>query len=257
MALTIEQLGVTLDGRAALDGISARIERGRVTAVLGPNGAGKSTLLRAVIGLVAASGSVAIEGRALDSLTSRERARTIGYLPQQAVVHWNLRVADLIALGRMPHHGPFAAPGTEDRAAVDQAMIAADVISLADRLVDTLSGGERARVLLARVLAGQPDWLLADEPLASLDPAHQLDLLERLAVLARQGTGVVIVLHDLAHAARVADDVIVLQQGRVLAQGTAAAMLTPDLIRRAYGIDVAMLGDGDRRIPVPIRHSLG
>jgi iron complex transport system ATP-binding protein len=127
-------------------------------------------------------------------------------------------------------------------------MVATETTHLADRPVNELSGGERARVLLARVLAGEPDWLLADEPLASLDPAHQLDILDRLQQVARSGAGVAIVLHDLLHAGRVADDVLLLKQGRVLASGDAATVLTPQNLRAAFEIEVSVDRDAQGRL---------
>lgn len=252
MALILDQLTVALGGARVVDRMSVAFAPGRVTAILGPNGAGKSSLLRAMAGLIGASGSATMDGVAITVMPPRERARRIGYLPQQPTVHWSISVAELVALGRMPHRSPFAAPSTADVAAIEAAMAATDVAAFADRTVDTLSGGERARALLARVLAGSPQWLLADEPLASLDPAHQMDLLERLQALAKTGVGVVMVLHDLAHAARFADDVLLMKAGRSLGYGTVSEVMTPDVLRAAFGIEVAMLRDGDRLVPVPV-----
>lgn len=242
MALSFDGVGVTLGGRAALSDVSARFAGGRITVVLGPNGAGKSSLLRAAAGLVAATGAIAIDGVQVAALPRQERARRIGYLPQDHVVHWNLPARDVVALGRLAHRAPFAAESAGDAAAIERAMAAADVGHLAERGVLTLSGGERARVLLARVLAGEPAWLLADEPLASLDPAHQLDLLDRLRAVADAGAGVVLVLHDLAQAARIADAVLFLDRGRV-----AGATLDTATIARVFGVSVEHAG----RLPVP------
>src|SRR3569623_2757068 len=153
-------------------------------------------------GLVRPSlGHVAIDGEEIGAMAARERARTIGYLPQQSDVAWNMIARDVVALGRLPHRTGLAA----DEAAVASALGATDSADLADRRIGELSGGERSRILLARVLAGEPRWLLADEPLASLDPAHQLDILDRLRGVAQGGAGVVIVFHDLGHAASIAD----------------------------------------------------
>lgn len=174
------------------------------------------------------------------------------------MVHWNLPVRELVALGRLPHRSPFAAPSEADRAAVAAALAATDTVHLADRGADALSGGERARVLLARVIAGAPDWLLADEPLASLDPVHQLDMLEQLRTLAATGMGVVIVLHDLIQAARAADDVLLLNQGRVVRFGTAAEALAHQPLREAFGVEVMVIPDEQGRLlPVPIGRTKG
>ncbi len=244
MELTIDGLSVTLSGRRVLEQVSAALRPGRVTAILGPNGAGKSTLIKTAAALIApATGSVRLGDRDVAALDPRERARRIGYLPQNASVHWNVASYEVVALGRVPHRSPFAAPGPLDLEAVTQAMAATETTHLADRPVNQLSGGERARVLLARVLAGEPDWLLADEPLAGLDPRHQLDILDRLQEVARQGRGVAIVLHDLLHAGRVADDVLLLKEGRVLACGEAGEVMTPDNLRIAFEIEVSVTQD--------------
>jgi iron complex transport system ATP-binding protein len=196
---------------------------------------------------------VKLGGRLLARLEPRERARRIGYLPQEATVHWDVTVADLVALGRLPHRAPFAGLSPADRTAIDAAIAATGIRPLVDRSVTQLSGGERARVLLARVLAGQPEWLLADEPLASLDPVHQLDLMDRLRALAADGMGVVIVLHDLVQAARAADDVLLLRDGRTVAFGPAATALAHQPLRDAFGVEVMVIGDDQGRLlPVPI-----
>ncbi len=199
------------------------------------------------------AGHVRLAGRAIARIDPRERARTIGYLPQDATVHWNVRVRELVALGRLPHRAPFAGPSAEDVSAVIQALAATGTLALADRPTDELSGGERARVLLARVLAGTPKWLLADEPLASLDPVHQLDMLDQLRALAGQGMGVVIVLHDLVQAARAADDVLLLKAGRAVTFGPTREALAHGPLREAFGVEVMVVADAEGRLlPVPI-----
>ena len=251
MDLTVRDLRVTLGKRRALDGVGVVLRPGRVTAILGPNGSGKSTLVKALAGLI--PGDVRFGNRRIDALPPRERARLIGYLPQDGVVHWDVTVEGLVALGRLPHRAPFAGLSPEDYDAITEAMLATDTADLAGRLVTELSGGERARVLLARVLAGQPEWLLADEPLASLDPVHQLALLDRLRALAGQGMGVVIVLHDLVQAARAADDVLLLNRGKVVAFGPAAEALTARTLAEAFGVEVMLVRDeAGRMLPVPI-----
>ena len=236
MSLAACDLFLSLGGNRVLDAVSAGFGAGRVTVVLGPNGAGKSTLLACLAGLrTADSGQVRIGGVARQDCDPRDLARRIGFLPQSADVFWDVDVATLVALGRFPYRGRWGETGA-DAAAVKAAMAATDVAYLQGRIVNTLSGGERGRVLLARVLAGTPEWLLADEPLASLDPAHQLDVLDCLRRTAAQGAGVVVVLHDLNQAARVADDVLLMREGRVLAFGPPDAVLTPDLIAATYGV---------------------
>lgn len=245
MELTLADIRVRLGVIQALDGVSIRFASGRVTAILGPNGAGKSTLASVTAGLrVPDTGSVTLGDRPLAALPSRERARLIGYLPQSAALHWNIAVRELVALGRLPHRDPFGGVAAADWVAVDRAMEATDTTAFAARPTAELSGGERARVLLARVLAGEPRWIVADEPLAGLDPAHQLDVLARLRDAARAGAGVVLVLHDVSHAARAADDAVLLAGGRTVASGPVADVMTPARLREVYGIDVFVGTDG-------------
>lgn len=244
MALILSGVSAMLGGRHVLERVDAAFQPGRIAVVLGPNGAGKSTLLRVAAGLIAADGQVLLDDRAVAALPPRERARTIGYLPQDHAVHWDVTARELMALGRAPHRSPFAAESDLDRQAIAHAMAATDTADLADRRVLSLSGGERARALLARVLAGEPQWLLADEPLASLDPAHQLDLLDRLRAAADAGMGVILVLHDLAQAARIADDVLVLAHGQV-----AATDLSSETIASVFRVGVDYAGP----LPVPTR----
>lgn len=254
MDLGFSGLSLTLRGRSILSGVSGAFRQGRVTVILGANGAGKSTLLACLAGLrVSDSGSVTLGGRNIHALARRERARAIGMLPQQADIHWDVEVRALVALGRLPHAGRWGLSAA-DHAAVDAAMAATDCTQFARRKVLRLSGGEQGRVLLARVLAGEPQWLLADEPLASLDPAHQLDVLDRLKACAAAGAGVAVVLHDLTQAARVADEVMVLKEGRLLAFGARDDVLTPEILAAAYGVAVHVgeSADGDRLI-VPVR----
>lgn len=234
--LAVEGLTLNLGGRRVLDAVSAAFTPGRVTAVLGPNGAGKSTLLSCLAGLHSPDkGGVLVGEQPRTALSMRDLAQRIGLLPQGADVHWDVDVLTLVALGRYPHRARWGETEA-DRVAVASAMAATDVTQFAARPMTALSGGERARVLLARVLAGKPHWLLADEPLANLDPAHQLDTLECLRDVARSGAGVIVVLHDLNHAIQVADEVLLLCDGRIVGQGTPADVLTPERIARTYGV---------------------
>jgi len=261
-ALRVEQLCVSLRGRPVIHDFTTHFARGRVTALLGPNGAGKTTLLNCLAGLQPPdSGCVRIDEVDVQSIDRRSRARRIGLLPQQGEVHWDIDVATLVSLGRFPHRGRWGA-SAEDHQAVLRAMAATDVSQFAARSARALSGGERSRVLLARVLAGEPEWLLADEPLASLDPAHQLDVLDRLREVAARGAGVIVVLHDLGHAARVADDVVLMREGRIVAQGPRHTVMEAPELRETFGIDVQIFNvhsGGDvvngERFVVPLRRS--
>ncbi|MGN6375483.1 MAG: ABC transporter ATP-binding protein [Sphingomonas sp.] len=247
--LAFEDVSVDLAGRPVLYNVYVVLRPGRVTAILGPNGAGKSTLVKAAAALVATrSGRVRLGEREVAALLPRDRARAIGYLPQDAAVHWNVPAREIVALGRVPHRVPFSAPDERDREAIDAAVAATEIAPLLDRPIAELSGGERARVLLARVLAGDPAWLLADEPLASLDPAHQIDLLDRLRERAAAGSGVVVVLHDLGQAARAADEVVLMKPGSVAAPGAPVDVLTPEMLRDVFGIEVSIMHDRDGRL---------
>lgn len=253
MDLIVDRLSIALGKRIVLHEISAHFRPGRVTAILGPNGAGKSTLVKAAAALVRCrSGSVRLDTHDVRAMEPRARARAIGYLPQDATVHWNIVARDVVALGRLPHRGTHAGPSPADHAAIARALHDTETTDLADRPIAELSGGERARVLLARVLAGEPQWLLADEPLASLDPSHQIDLLVRLRTYAAGGAGVVLVLHDLVQAQRTADDALLIAEGRVVAFGPVADVLTPDMLGQVFGVRVAPLEDGNERLFVPV-----
>ena len=239
MRLAAAQLSIA----ERLDRVSLILEPGTITAICGPNGAGKSSLLEALAGLLpAGDGAVFLDRQQIAALPLRERARRIGYLPQAHEIAWDVPVRSLVELGRLPHGDRLAAP-------VDAALDALDIRDLAKRRAQSLSGGETARVLLARVLAGEPRWLLADEPLASLDPAHQLDMLRLLRRAARSGAGVLLVLHDLNQAARIADDVLVLKAGRLIASGPATTTLSAPLLSDLYETPIGeTAGPGDRRL---------
>lgn len=230
---------LTLGGR--LSDVTASFALGTITAICGPNGAGKSTLLKLLAGLERPdTGFVTLDGARLDALDARRRAQAIGYLPQSGEVAWDVAVRDLVGLGRLPHRDWGAA-------AITAALEALDLTALADRPVSRLSGGERARALLARVLAGEPRWILADEPLAALDLGHQLALLSHLRRAAETGAGVVLVLHDLALAMNHADRVIVIDQGAVVVDGRCEDALDHRVIERVWGVPAHWLGEPGAR----------
>jgi iron complex transport system ATP-binding protein len=254
--LVARNLTVRLGGRKLFEGLDAGFEPGRVTCIVGPNGAGKSTLMACLAGLRRPdAGEVRLGGEAVQKLASAARARRIGFLPQTPEIAWPIEAQTLVELGRIPHRSSGRSP--QDRAAIMAAMQATAVTELAHRRVDTLSGGERARVLIARALAGEPEWLLADEPLTGLDPGHQMDasgLLRRLAHEA--GHGVIITLHDLPLALRLADKILVLAEGALIASGPPAEALTPEIIRRAYGVDARLVaGHGGPLLELIGRHA--
>ncbi len=214
-ALAVDGLTVRLGRKLVLDDIGFSASGGEVIGVLGPNGAGKSTLLKAVLKLVPSSGSVKINDRGSHDYSAQAFGRAIAYLPQDRDVAWPMTVASVVALGRLPHRGPMLPPTDEDAEAIRQAMAAVDVQGLAARRVSELSGGERARVLIARALAQSTPILLADEPTAGLDPAHQISLLSLFRRLAGKGLLVILTLHELHLAARWCDRILLLEQGEV------------------------------------------
>ena len=239
MMLGARDVTVHLASRPILEGVSCEAQAGKITAIIGPNGAGKSTLLRAMAGLLPLeAGSVDFDGRGLGSFEWTELARSIAYLPQERTVHWPLAVERVVALGRLPHRTGMM-PDARDRAAVDAAMQTMDVSSLAHRPVSQLSGGERARVLVARALAQESRVLIADEPTAGLDPSHALGLFGTFGQLAAEGRAVVVALHDLTLAARFCHHVVLLVSGRVAASGPAADVLQPGTLSAAFNVTIA------------------
>ncbi|MBP2310223.1 ABC transporter ATP-binding protein [Azospirillum melinis] len=238
--LSASAITLHLGGRPILDGAGFTARRGAVTGLIGPNGVGKSSLLRAVAGLLPHGGDIRFEGQPLPA-DSRARARLLGYLPQGHHVHWPLSVRRTVALGRLPHLGPLGRPGRVDDDIVERVMAATGVAKLAARTVPTLSGGERARVMLARVLATDAPVLLADEPTAALDPGHQLRIMMLLrAEAVEQHRAVVVVLHDLSLAARCCDDLVLLMPDRRVIAADVATVLTSSLLREAYGVSFAV-----------------
>jgi iron complex transport system ATP-binding protein len=235
--LSAQGLGVTLAGRAVLHDVSLTLSSGHLVALVGPNGAGKTTLLRALAGLVPSEGSVHVGGDALSALPLRERARRFAYLPQGHIVHWPLPARDIVALGRYPHGATDPARLTpRDTEAVLRAMQAADVVDLGERRATELSGGERSRVALARVFAVEAPVILADEPTSSLDPRHQIDIMKTLRAATDKGTLVIVVTHDLGLAARFADIVLVLSDGRLVSQGAATEALSEQVMADVFRI---------------------
>ena len=245
-AVTVNGGGCTIVRDAALD-----LSPGELVGLVGPNGAGKSTLLRALAGVRAFAGTVTLDGQDLAAIAPRRRARMLAYLPQDRRVEWGMRVRDVVALGRHPFQRRFARPSEADRAAIALAMRQVGVEPLADRPATVLSGGELARTLLARALAVQAPVLLADEPVAALDPFHQLQVMDVLRARADAGDGVLAVLHDLGLAARLMDRVIVMDRGEIVAHGAPADVLEEGLLREVFRIRPLTGEAGGRRWLLP------
>ena len=255
LLLRADAVTVQLGGNAVVQGASLTLRAGELVALVGPNGAGKTTLMRALAGLLPASGTIEINGRPIEALKPLERARAIAYLPQGHVFHWPMNVAAVVALGRHPHADPFSRTAPTDREAVSRALKATATEAFAGRAVTTLSGGERARVALARALATEAPMLFADEPTASLDPRHQLVVMDLLRRSTRAGGAVLAILHDLTLAARFADRVLVMDGGRIVADGSPANALSPAQIAKVFGVDAISLDTGEGMVPIA-RHPL-
>jgi len=253
MSLEISNVSVALRGQQILKSVSFEAGAGNCIGIVGPNGSGKSTAMKVLAGLLdPGEGTVKVEGRALAAWTRPELARHLSYLPQNGDVHWPLKVRAVVALGRLPH-APFGAARALDEAAIAYAMARCDIAHLAQRPVSTLSGGERARVLLARALATGARVILADEPFAQLDPQHQIHAMEVLKAEASRGATVVVVLHDLALAARCCDRVVVISEGRVAAEGLPRAVLSSDVLRTVFGVDAFIGEHQGSPLVLPIR----
>jgi len=249
-ALATTDLSVRLAGNLIVDRATLELKRGELLALVGPNGAGKTTLIRALAGLLPSAGAIALDGRPLGALSARERARHIAYLPQGHVFHWPMATAAVVALGRHPHADPFSPPSNDDHAAVARALALTATDTLAARAVTTLSGGEQARVALARALATQAPILLADEPTMSLDPRHQLVVMELLARAAHDGNAVLAIVHDLALAARFADRVLMMNHGRLVAGGPPRDVLTPARIAEVFAVEAVITETAAGPLPI-------
>jgi iron complex transport system ATP-binding protein len=232
-------LHIALGGRPVLAGVDFALVPGELVGLIGPNGAGKTTLLRLLANLLTPdAGEVRYDGRSARALGGDALARGLSVLMQGGEVNWPLRVDHLVALGRLPHRRGLGGLSAADHDAVARALDAADAAHLRLRTAGHLSAGERMRVLFARALAVEAPMLFADEPVAALDPFHQLQIMELLQARARAGTGILAVLHDLALAGRFCDRLVLLQDGRILADGPPEAVLTDDHLRRAYAVEV-------------------
>ncbi len=255
--LLARDLTVSLGGSPVVGPLSLRLEPGEVVGLLGPNGAGKSTLLRALAGLAPHGGSATLDGTPLAQMSDAARALRIAYLPQARTVGWAVAVERLVELGRIPWRRFGSALSETDRAIVAEAMRLMDVGPLARRLATEISGGEQARALAARVIAQDTPVLLADEPAAGLDPAHQIAMMAAFRSLAAKGRSVIVSLHDLTLAARWCDRLVMLDAGKVAAEGAPAEVVTPALLGQVFGVEAVVSTVGGALAVAPIGLSGG
>ena len=248
--LKVENVSLSKDGTAVLKRVSFSVRSGELAVMLGPNGAGKSLSLKAALGLeTGRTGSALLGGQDTQSLTAITRARLVSYLPQTRKLAWPSRVDDLVGLGRYAHGARLGKLGEADARAVNAALKACDIAHLAKRSADTLSGGELARVHCARAFAAEAPLLIADEPIAALDPSHQFRIMDLFKAFVSKGGGALIVLHDIALAAKYADRLIWMKDGEIVADGATETTLSTQRLSEVYGVradvsgrDVRMLG---------------
>lgn len=253
-AIELTNVTVVLGGRPVVDGVDAAVAEGEWVALIGPNGAGKTTLLRAIARLVPFAGSIALEGRATSEMRRAELSRLLAVVPQEPSTPPWMTVAEYVLLGRTPHLGPLAKEGREDREAAARALTRLDLLDYRERRLGTLSGGEKQRVVVARALAQESRIVLLDEPTASLDIGHQQQALELLDTLrAESGLTLIAAMHDLTLAAHYADRMVLLDAGRVAADGAPHEVLTESLIARHYDATVRIVSLDGRVAVVPSR----
>lgn len=241
MMLEARHISLRLGGEEVLRDLSVAVRPGELLGLIGPNGAGKTSLLRVLANLQRPDGGeVCLGDKPLAETGRKELARSVAYLAQAAPAYWPLKVRRLVELGRMPFLAPWQALSARDDQLVEAAMRQAEVTHLADRVVTTLSGGERLRVLLARLFASQPTVILADEPIAALDPYHQLHTMELFANHCQGGGSAVVIMHDLSMAARFCDRLVLLDRGSLVCEGCPQDVLADQRLSDVYGIRVLL-----------------
>jgi len=257
-AIALRALTVVLGGRPVVDEIDLAVGRGEWLALIGPNGGGKTTLLRAIAGLVPYSGTVELDGRPTISLPRREVSRLLAVVPQDPSTPPWMTVGEFVLLGRTPHLGPLAKEGRRDREAAARALDRLDLLDYRERPLGTLSGGEKQRAVVARALAQEAPIVLLDEPTAALDIGHQQQALELVDALRQESElTLVAAMHDLTLAAQYADRMVLLDHGRVVADGAPDAVLTEAAIARHYGASIDVVPVNGRLAVVPRRTAGG
>jgi iron complex transport system ATP-binding protein len=252
--VALDSVSVAAGGKTIVDSVSLEVERGEWVSVLGPNGAGKTTLLRVLAGTIGFRGEARLEGRSLGRLRRRDVARLVAVVPQTPVVPAAMTVAEYVLLGRTPHLSPLAQEGAEDRAAAAAALARLELEELAGRELGSLSGGELQRAVIGRALAQQAPILLLDEPTTALDIGHQQQVLELVDELRREeGLTVVAAMHELTLASQYGDRIVLVNGGRIVAEGSSAEVLTAERLEALYGARVRIVGEGRELVVVPVR----
>lgn len=251
--LDAQGVALSLGGTPILRGVDIAVDTGEVVGLVGPNGAGKSTLLRAISGVLpVAAGAVALDGAPIEGWSRTELARSLAVVQQLPEAPDSMQVAELVLLGRYPHLGLLGRESGADYLAADRAMLRAGCLDLAERTLETLSGGQRRRAFIARALAQEAPLLLLDEPTANLDASAQAEVMGVLRELAASGTGVLVVVHDLTLAAAFCDRIVLLHRGEVAAEGVPREVITSALVQSTYGPHVAVIADPDSGAPVVV-----
>ena len=250
--LKVSGLNLTIDSAHIINNASLEIETGQIIGLIGPNGAGKSMLLKSILGLnEEAQGVVTIDDQDINTISLKAKAKFISYAAQGAPVHWPLAVGHLVSLGRIPHLSPWQTTTEEDQQLTLNAMKMTEVDHLSMRTTTSLSGGERARAMLARAIVTGSDFLFADEPIEALDPYHQIQIMDILKNLAKKGKGVLVVIHDLNVAQQYCDQLILMDKGKIIKKDIPINVLTDEILRETYNIKATRLKTNDQNIIVP------
>ncbi len=249
--LEAQSVSLKMGNIQCLDSVDLQLKKGELVGLIGPNGAGKSSLLKVMAGLQkTAHGTVLLQGKDISNCNSRERGKMLGYLEQNGDIHWPLQVKRLVELGRVPHMPSWGSISEQDQYKIETALKQTDTWNLKERTATTLSGGEKCRVLLARVLAGEPEILLADEPIAALDPAHQLMVMNSFQQFVDVGGAAIIALHDLSIAARYCHQLALLQDGQLIIKGAPDEVLTEERLASVYGVKATLGRDANNCLTI-------
>jgi len=252
MILSCSLSSVTFEKKQILQPLSFEVSEPQLVGLLGPNGAGKTSLLRSLMSLIPYEGTIRVGNEDLKAQKAKSIARAIAYLPQDRKVHWAINCYAVVMLGRIPHQPQFGSPSYQDHEAVKTAMHQMGVLDFADRPFESLSGGEKARVLIARTLAQETDIIIADEPAAGLDPAHQIEMMTLFKELVARGKTVLVSLHDLPLASSCCDRILLMKEGEIVADGPPVDALSDPLMEKVFGISVRILKEEGQTLIIPV-----